>query len=143
MPEWSTSCLDWGERIKAGRSIIPPPIFPEQAEQALSIFKQLKIVDAPGSPTFGEAGAQWVFDLVACVFGSYDAEAGRRLITEFFVCIPKKKEEHLFKGIQARLRKYGWRIQLPDFIAFVALFLSGGVPGDTFAACPFWGCAWG
>lgn len=111
MPEWSTSCLDWGERIKAGRSIIPPPIFPEQAEQALSIFKQLKIVDAPGSPTFGEAGAQWVFDLVACVFGSYDAEAGRRLITEFFVCIPKKNSKSsLAAGIMMTAMILNWRV---------------------------------
>ena len=51
MPEWSTACPDWSERLKTGRSIIPPPIFPEQAEQALTIFKELKIVDAPGSPT--------------------------------------------------------------------------------------------
>ena len=54
MPEWSTACPDWADRILAGQSIIPAPIFPEQAEHALGIFKQLKIVDAPGSPTFGE-----------------------------------------------------------------------------------------
>lgn len=45
MPEWSTSCPDWAARLRAGESIIPPPIFPGQAEQALAIFKQLKIVD--------------------------------------------------------------------------------------------------
>ncbi|MDR5777033.1 hypothetical protein QCE81_34935, partial [Caballeronia sp. LZ002] len=84
-----------------------------------------------------------VFDLVASIFGAYDRANNRRLIIEWFVCLPKKKEEHLFEDIQARLRKCGWRIQLHDFIAFVALFLSGGVPKDAFAACPFWGCAWG
>lgn len=111
MPEWSTSCLDWGERIKEGRSIIPPPIFPEQAEQALAIFKQLKIVDAPGSPTFGEAGAQWVFDLVASVFGAYDANSGRRLITEWFVCIPKKNSKSsLAAGIMMTAMILNWRL---------------------------------
>ena len=79
--------------MKEGRSIIPPPIFPEQAEAALHVFKQLKIVDAPGSPTFGEACAEWVFDLVASIFGAYDPDSGRRLITEWFVCLPKKNSK--------------------------------------------------
>jgi phage terminase large subunit-like protein len=38
------------------------------------VFKALRIVDAPGSPTFGESCDQWVFDLVASIFGAYDAE---------------------------------------------------------------------
>lgn len=97
-PEYSTACLDWGDRIRAGKSIIPPPIFPEQAEQALAIFKELKIVDAPGSPRIGDACAPWVFDLVAALFGSYDAESGRRLITEYFVCIPKKSSKSTIAG---------------------------------------------
>ncbi len=109
-PVWSTSCLDWGDRIRSGRSIIPPPIFPEQAEKALDIFKQLKIVDAPGSPTFGEACAPWVFDVVASVFGAYDAESGRRLITEWFVCLPKKNSKStLAAGIMMTAVILNWR----------------------------------
>lgn len=95
MPEWSTACPDWADRLRAGRSIIPPPIFPEQAEAALQVFRQLRIVDAPGSPTFGAACDQWVFDLVASIFGAYDPESGRRLITEWFVLIPKKNAKAL------------------------------------------------
>lgn len=111
MPEWTTSCPDWGEKIKRGESIIPPPIFPEQAEQALAIFKELKIVDAPGSPTFGEAGAQWVFDLVASLFGAYDMQSGRRLITEWFVCIPKKNSKSsLAAGIMMTAMILNWRM---------------------------------
>ena len=37
MPTWSTACIDWGDRLKSGRSIIPPPIFPAHAEQAHSL----------------------------------------------------------------------------------------------------------
>lgn len=107
---WDTSCKDWADRLRAGQSIIPPPIFPEQAEIALSIFKQLKIVDAPGSPTFGEACAQWVFDLVASIFGAYDAESGRRLITEWFVCIPKKNSKSsIAAGIMMTSLLMNWR----------------------------------
>lgn len=110
MPEWTTACPDWSERLKRGDSIIPPPIYPEQAEIALNIFKQLKIVDAPGSPTFGESCANWVFDLVAALFGSYDAETGRRHITEVFVLIPKKNSKStLAAGIMMTALLLNWR----------------------------------
>jgi len=110
MSEWSTSCHDWAARLRAGASIIPPPIFPEQAEQALAIFKQLKIVDAPGSPTFGESCAEWVFDLVRSIFGAYDAESGRRLITEWFILIPKKNSKStIAAGIMMTAVILNWR----------------------------------
>lgn len=107
---WDTSCLDWAERIKSGRSIIPPPIFKDQADQALAIFKELKIVDAPGSPTFGESCAEWVFDLVASIFGAYDPNSGRRLITEWFVCLPKKNSKStIAAGVMMTALILNWR----------------------------------
>lgn len=110
MPEWSTACPDWAERLLARESIIPPPIFEEQAEQALAIFRQLKIVDAPGSPTFGESCAEWVFDLVRSIFGAYDAESGRRLITEWFILIPKKNSKStIAAGIMMTAVVLNWR----------------------------------
>ena len=110
MPEWSTACPDWADRLIRGDSIIPPPIFPEMAEQALDVFKQLKIVDAPGSPTFGEACATWVFDLVASIFGAYDQETGRRLITEWFILIPKKNSKStIAAGIMMTALILNWR----------------------------------
>ena len=110
MPEWSTSCPDWAARLRAGESIIPPPIFPGEADEALGIFKQLKIVDAPGSPTFGEACAEWVFDLVRSIFGAYDADRGRRLITEWFVLIPKKNSKStIAAGIMMTAVIRNWR----------------------------------
>ena len=97
-PEWTTAMPDWADRLRAGKSIIPAPLFQDQADQALAIFKEFRIVDAPGSPRIGDAVAQWVFDLVAALFGSYDAESGRRLITEYFVCIPKKSSKSTIAG---------------------------------------------
>lgn len=89
-PTWTTACPDWGDRLRTGRSIIPPPLFPEEAQAALETFNELKIVDAPGSPTFGDATGPWVQELVASIFGSYDRSTGRRLIKEWFVLLPKK-----------------------------------------------------
>lgn len=110
MPEWSTSCPDWAGRLTSGQSIIPPPIFPDQAEQALNIFRQLKIVDAPGSPTFGESCAAWVFDLVRSIFGAYDADSGRRMITEWFILIPKKNSKStIAAGIMMTAVILNWR----------------------------------
>jgi phage terminase large subunit-like protein len=110
MAEWTTACPDWAARLRAGETIIPPPIFPEQAEQALAIFKQLKIVDAPGSPTFGDSCAEWVFDLVRCIFGAYDADSGRRLIVEFFLLIPKKNSKStIAAGIMLTAQILNWR----------------------------------
>lgn len=91
--EWTTSCIDWADRLRQGKSIIPPPLFPEEAERGLAVMRQLKLVDVPGSPTIEECCAPWVFELAASVFGAYDAETGRRLITEWFVCVPKKNSK--------------------------------------------------
>ena len=110
MPTWSTACPDWAARLRARETIIPPPIFSEPAEQALDIFRQLKIVDAPGSPTFGESCAPWVFDLVRSIFGAYDAESGRRLIVEWFVLIPKKNSKStIAAGIMMTAVILNWR----------------------------------
>lgn len=88
--EWTTACPDWERRLIERGSIIPAPIFPDQAEQALRIFKELRVVDLPGKPTFGECADQWVFDFVAAIFGGYDADTGKQLIREYGLLISKK-----------------------------------------------------
>ena len=90
MAAWTTACTDWESRLLEGRSIIPAPIFPDQAAQALAVFKELRVTDLPGKPTFGECSEQWVFDFVAAIFGAYDAETGKQLIREYYLLISKK-----------------------------------------------------
>lgn len=110
MAEWTTACPDWAGRIRRGESIIPAPIFPEEAARAVAIFRELKIVDAPGSPTFGDACAPWVFDLVSSIFGAYDASSGRRMITEWFICLPKKNSKStIAAGIMMTALILNWR----------------------------------
>jgi phage terminase large subunit-like protein len=109
-PEWTTSCENWQERIVARQSLIPPPLFPAEAQKALEIFRELRIVDAPNSPTMGEACRQWVFDFVAAIFGAYDHETGRRLIQHFLLLISKKNSKStIAAGIMVVASTRNWR----------------------------------
>lgn len=90
-PEWSTALPEWESRIVAGESLVPcAPLFPAEAAAALDVFKALRVMDVPGVPTAGELCRPWLLDIVASVFGSYDADTGRRLIKEYFVSVSKK-----------------------------------------------------
>jgi phage terminase large subunit-like protein len=107
---WTTAYPDWEHRLVNRLPIIPPPIFPETAEYALSIFKSLRVVDLPGKPTFGECSEQWVFDFVSAIFGAYDEESGKQLIREYYLLISKKNTKStIASGVMLTALIICWR----------------------------------
>lgn len=110
MARWSTACPEWEDLLVSRQSIIPAPIFPDQAEQALGIFRELRVSDLPGKPTFGECSEKWVFDFVKAIFGGYEADTGNQLIREYGLLISKKNTKStIAAGIMLTALILCWR----------------------------------
>ncbi|WP_460150064.1 terminase large subunit [Pseudomonas sp. S3_A03] len=108
--EWSTACPDWEQRLIDHESIIPPPIFVDEAERALQIFNELRVPDLPGKPRMADCCDEWVFDYVRCIFGAYDSETGKQLIREFGLLISKKNTKStIAAGIMLTALILCWR----------------------------------
>lgn len=91
LPEWTTACPDWEERIVAKKSLMPcEPLFPQVADVAERIFNELILVDVMGSPKMGDVTLPWVLEFVRAIAGALDPNTKRRLIREFFLLISKK-----------------------------------------------------
>lgn len=91
---WDTSCVDWEAKLLAGLPLVPElPLFGAEAAKALRIFRRLRLPDVIGTPTMGEAAGPWFLAIVEALFGSYDVAAGRRMIQEVFLLVPKKNSK--------------------------------------------------
>jgi len=114
---WSTACPDWERRIVAGESLIPfPPLFQSEADEALGVFGDLRMVDATGSPLMRETVKPWVLEFVGAIFGAYDPQTGRRLVNEFLLLISKKNgKSTIAAGVMLTALVLNWR-QSGEFI---------------------------
>ncbi|NGO50443.1 terminase large subunit [Allomesorhizobium camelthorni] len=87
---WDLSCLDWEERIRTGRSLIPDlPLIQSEAEMGLAFYDELRLPDVPGKPRLADATGQWFRDIVATSFGSWDPVSQQNFIRDIFVLAPK------------------------------------------------------
>lgn len=111
LPEWSTSCPDWEQRLLKRESLVTfDPLFPGEADAALDIYRDLVLVDVAGRPTMGDASLPWAFDLPRSLFGAYDANTGRRLIREYFEFVAKKNSKSTrAAGIMLTALLRNWR----------------------------------
>jgi phage terminase large subunit-like protein len=87
---WDLSCPDWEDRIRDGRSLIPPlPLNTSEADLGLAMFDQLRLPDVPGLPLMADACGQWFRDLVRVAFGSWFPDQQRRFIRDILALLPK------------------------------------------------------
>lgn len=92
--KWDTSCGDWQDRIRSGRSLLPAlPLIESEAERAVAIFNLLRLPDVPGQPAMATAAGEWQRDIVRALFGSYDPQANQRFVREVFQLVPKKSSK--------------------------------------------------
>lgn len=88
---WRTAVPDWEQRLLSGQSLVPSlPLFIDEADAALKVFKKLRIPDVPGTPRLGSAGGPWFFEIVEVMFGAFDEDLGKRWLQELFLMTPKK-----------------------------------------------------
>jgi phage terminase large subunit-like protein len=85
---------DWQDRLKAGIGLVPDlPLNRREADRAVAIFNRMRLTDVVGTPTMGDAAAEWIRDIVRAVFGSLDRRTGMRHLADVFVLVPKKNNK--------------------------------------------------
>ena len=93
MTGWTFACVDWEQRLREGRSLVPDlPLFKDKADRAVRIFDKLCVPDIEGQPPFAVAAGEWFRDIVRVIFGSLDDE-GVRHVPEVFALVGKKNSK--------------------------------------------------
>jgi phage terminase large subunit-like protein len=91
---WDLSCIDWEDRIREGRSLIPDlPLLADEADMAVSFYDELQLPDVPGTPKMRTASGQWFRDIVRASFGSWDPANRVRYIRDIFALVPKESSK--------------------------------------------------
>ncbi len=96
---WDTSCRDWADRIRSGRSLVPSlPLNKAEAARAVGVFNKLRLPDVVGQPELATAGGDWFRDIVAALFGSHNPVSNIRHIQEAFILAPKKSSKTTYSA---------------------------------------------
>jgi phage terminase large subunit-like protein len=87
---WDLSCLDWEDRLREGRSLVPDlPLIESEAKLGLAFFDELPLPDGLDDMKFREAAGPWFRDIVRAAFGSWDPATRTRFIRDIFALAPK------------------------------------------------------
>lgn len=87
---WDLSCVDWEDRIREGKTLVPElPLFEDEATMGLQFYDELQLPDVPGTPKLRTASGQWFRDIVRASFGSWDPVNQIRYIRDIFALAPK------------------------------------------------------
>lgn len=96
---WDLSCLDWQDRIREGRSLIPDlPLNEADADLALAMFDHLHLPDVVGLPQMKDACGQWFRDIVRVSFGSWFPEQSLRYVREIVAMLPKGQSKTTYSA---------------------------------------------
>lgn len=100
---WDFSCTDWEDRLRQGQTPIAKlPIDEQEAQCAVDYYNKLRLPDIKGTPTLGDASAEWFRDVIRAAFGSLiDVQnpenpgevIAQRQVGELFILVPKKNSK--------------------------------------------------
>lgn len=95
----STACLDWEERLKTGRSLVPSmDLDQDEAVRSARIFDRLRLPDVIGQPLIGERVGDWYRDSIRALNGSFRVDTNTRRIATVFMMLPKKQGKTTLSG---------------------------------------------
>lgn len=87
---WDLSCVDWQDRIREGRSLMPNiPLISEEADMAQAFYDEIQLPDVPGKPKMRTASGEWFREIVRAAFGSWDPVNNVRYVRDILAMVVK------------------------------------------------------
>lgn len=87
---WDLSCVDWQDRIRDRRSLMPQmTLFTEEADMAQGFYDEMQLPDVSGKPKMRTASGEWFREIVRASFGSWDPINKIRYIRDILAMVPK------------------------------------------------------
>lgn len=88
--EWDLSCIDWQDRVREGRSLMPTlTLFADEADMAQAFYDEIQLPDVIGKPKMRTASGEWFREIVRASFGSWDPVNKVRHIRDILAMVVK------------------------------------------------------